>query len=260
MAKRYVDTNLPNKRWFRKLEPEFKVLWFYVTLLCDHAGILDLDLDIVKIKIGCKTKFTDENIQEAFGNRIIKIGDDKWYLTGFIDFQQGERKVREGTNSNIYNSIINRLKHEGLWQGFMDGLAQPLTKGYSNSNSNSKELYSEDKGSKKKKQERKLALKRNREQFELLWSEYPKKRGKKPSSWRYKTMIPDDELFNLIYSDITERSKSYDWRKEDGKYVPLMTTYLNQEGWNDDMFPVDPPASEHGDAGRGPYIEPEEDS
>ena len=92
----------------------------------------------------------------------------------------------------------------------------------------------------------------------MIWIEYPKKRGQKPGLEKYLVMAPDEDLFNLIYADITERSKSHDWRKEDSKYVPLITTYLNQERWNDEMFAVDAPVQER-NGGRGPYIEDEED-
>lgn len=270
MSKRGIDTELINKRWYRELSPEWKVLWIHLTLMCDHAGILDVDIPMWNIRIGEKIKFTEEDILEIFGNKIYAYKKHKWWLVDFIDFQQKNNNIRSaiknGSANRFYNFIINRLEIEGLTRVFLDPSLDPSQgslkdKGLKIKDKGLiKELYSEDKGDQKKEKSksRKLEIKRNLEQFKLLWSEYPKPRGKKPAQDKYKILMPDEDLFNLIYSDITERSKSYDWRKENSKYVPLMTTYLNQERWTDDMFPVDAPAPERGGE-RKPYIEDEED-
>ena len=270
MGLRFIDTDLINKRWFRELSPEWKMLWIQMTLMCDHAGILDVDIPMWNVRIGDDIRFTEEEILKVFSDKIYAYKKDKWWLVDYIDFQQKSNNIRsaikKGTNNLFYKFIINRLEIEGLTRVFLDPPSDPPLasaegqgKGPSTSISNSKviELSSEDKA-KEKKAEKKLRLKRNKDQFELIWSEYPKKREKKPGLEKYLVMAPDEDLFNLIYADITERAKSHDWRKEDSKYVPLMTTYLNQERWNDEMFAVDAPAQER-NSGRGPYIEDEED-
>ena len=274
MAKRHIDSDLINKRWYRELKPEYKVLWIHMILMCDHAGILDVDIPMWKIRIGEEIKFTEEEILEVFGDKIYAYKKHKWWVTDYIDFQQTDgniaKAIKDGTNNKFYKFIINRLQIEGLTKVYVSPSLRPYPspwegsikdKGYKIKD---KGLMIEDNtldGNEKKpdkKEVKKLLLKRNREQFELIWSEYPNKSGKKPGGDKYKVLMPDEDLFNLIYADITERSKSYKWREEDCKYVPLMTTYLNQERWNDEMFAVDAPVQER-NGGRGPYIEDEED-
>jgi hypothetical protein len=41
MAKRFIDTNIWNKAWFRKLDTNSKLIWIYILTKCDHAGIFD---------------------------------------------------------------------------------------------------------------------------------------------------------------------------------------------------------------------------
>ena len=45
VAKRFIDTNIWNKQWFRQLELKRKLLWLYITTKCDHAGIWDADFE-----------------------------------------------------------------------------------------------------------------------------------------------------------------------------------------------------------------------
>jgi hypothetical protein len=43
MAKRFIDTKIWDKSWFRKLDPKDKLIWIYILTKCDHAGIFDAD-------------------------------------------------------------------------------------------------------------------------------------------------------------------------------------------------------------------------
>ena len=130
MTVRFIDTDLINKRWYRELEPEYKVLWIHLTLMCDHAGILDVDVPMWNVRIGSDIQFTEEEILEVFSDKIYAYKKDKWWLIDFIDFQQRNNKVRialkEGTNYNFHNTILNRLEIECLTQSFLNPLRNPL--------------------------------------------------------------------------------------------------------------------------------------
>ena len=272
MSKRGIDTDLINKRWYRELEPKWKVLWIHLTLMCDHAGILDVDVPIWNILISPDCEFTEEEILEVFGDKIFAYKKHKWWLIDFIDFQQKNNNIRkaikDGTGSRFYNSIINRLQIEGLTRAFLDPSPDPSQGSLKDRRYKIKDkrLKIEDStlDGNEKKEDKKLELrelkKRNKEQFELIWIEYPRDSGKKPGLEKYLVLAPDEDLFNKIYSDIVERSKSHKWREEKGRYVPMMTTYLNQERWNDEMFAVDAPPAERSGSGLEPYIEDEEDN
>ena len=74
------------------------------------------------------------------------------------------------------------------------------------------------------------------EAFELFWNLYPKKNGKKPSSEKFLKLIEKKpELAEVIINDLTARKQTTIWTKDDGKYVPNATTYLNQERWQDEL-------------------------
>ena len=110
MAKRFIDTKLWDKAWFRRLEPKYKAVWFYIIGRCDHAGILDEDWEAAEFFIG--EKITYDELPEVIKNKIIVIkGKHQYYIPSFIDFQYGTLKE----NSKPHLSVIKRLKSKGLF-------------------------------------------------------------------------------------------------------------------------------------------------
>lgn len=262
MAKRFIDTGIWDRKWFYGLSNSHKLFWMYLITKCDHAGVWNVNMDLARFQLG-GVEISEDEILDIFSNKIMVIeSGEKWFIPSFIMFQYGELNP----SVRAHKSVIDILNAERVTKGFINRLQtvkdkdkdMDKDKDKDKAKVKDKELYSEDKGNEKKLELIELK-KRNKEQFEMIWKSYPRDSGKKPGLEKYLVLAPDEDLFNLIYSDIVERSKSYDWRKSDGKYVPLMTTYLNQERWNDAMLPVNAPAEERDSGGRKPYIEDEED-
>lgn len=74
--------------------------------------------------------------------------------------------------------------------------------------------------------------------FAEFWKVYPKKVGKDLAlaSWKKKKPRLDDVMFALSW-----QKQSKDWIKEDGKYIPMPATYLNQGRWKDEAPTVEEP-------------------
>ena len=79
MAKRFMDNTVFERQWFRQLPIKLKIVWFYLINKCNHAGIWECDIDLLSFQIG--KEYTLKEILEAFGNNIIELGDNKYYLT-----------------------------------------------------------------------------------------------------------------------------------------------------------------------------------
>jgi hypothetical protein len=69
------------------------------------------------------------------------------------------------------------------------------------------------------------------EDFEIFWTAYPKKIGKDGAYKSWKRLKPrvDDLMYALSW-----QKESFDWTKENGKYIPMPATYLNQGRWKDE--------------------------
>jgi|TARA_R100000084_G_scaffold103967_1_gene60223 hypothetical protein len=109
MAKRFIDTNIWNKAWFRKLDTKSKLIWIYILTKCDHAGIFDADYEAMNFYIG--TDLEDfKDIPIAIREKMQPIEDNQFFIPSFIEYQYGTLRI----NSKPHLSVIKRLEDKGL--------------------------------------------------------------------------------------------------------------------------------------------------
>ena len=82
-----------------------------------------------------------------------------------------------------------------------------------------------------------LAAKR----FEKFWTTYPKKAGKKAAEAAWKKIKPDTALYDKIIIAIGKARVTEQWTKENGRFIPNPTTWLNQGRWDDEYEEVTQP-------------------
>lgn len=76
------------------------------------------------------------------------------------------------------------------------------------------------------------------ELFEKFWTAYPKKRSKGQAKKAWAKLKFDGDLFETIMSALSVAKTSREWQKKEGTYIPYPATWLNAEGWNDEMEPA----------------------
>ena len=115
MAKRYIETKIWDKSWFRKLEVWEKPVWFYLITKCDHAGTIDFDVDSFNFHLRSNnSKEIYLSLFEKFGDRVVLYEDGtKLWVKTFIDYQYGGL---ENLNPNVrpQKAVIDRLTAQGL--------------------------------------------------------------------------------------------------------------------------------------------------
>lgn len=115
LAKRYIDTKIWDKAWFRRLAVEVKGVWLYLITRCDHAGILDFDYDSFNFHLS--VTHSEEmylKLFEQFEGRILLYENNtKVWVKTFIDYQYGGL---ENLNANVrpQKAVIDRLSNQGL--------------------------------------------------------------------------------------------------------------------------------------------------
>jgi len=80
------------------------------------------------------------------------------------------------------------------------------------------------------------------ELFDRFWKLYPRKQDKAKAAKAFAKLKVTDDLFNLIAKGLTAQAASNDWIKDNGKFVPMPTTWLNGKRWEDE---VKPPTNVH---------------
>lgn len=119
MPKRFTDTDKWKKPFLKTLPLQYKLLWFYITDDCDHAGIWNVDLEVASFRIGHQFKI--EEAQKIFAGKIVSFDNNsKWFLPSFIEFQYGELNEK----NRAHESVLRQLKKYGLLEnkGLIDDL------------------------------------------------------------------------------------------------------------------------------------------
>lgn len=72
--------------------------------------------------------------------------------------------------------------------------------------------------------------------FDIFWKAYPRKVNKKTAIKVWAKLKPDEPLKQKILSALEIQKKDDQWTRDNGKYIPHPSTWLNQERWNDDVL------------------------
>ena len=70
--------------------------------------------------------------------------------------------------------------------------------------------------------------------FDEFWTAYPKKVGKKAAQASWNKLKPDTELYDKIMTAIGKARATEQWQRENGRFIPNPTTWLNQGRWDDE--------------------------
>ena len=112
MAKRFTDTTKWSEDWYLDLPLKDKLFWIFICDNCNHAGIFKPNKKLFEYVIGCDVdlkKFVNRVNQEK--ERIIILGNGRWYLKGFIEFQYG---ANLNPNSNVHKSVLKLLNENDI--------------------------------------------------------------------------------------------------------------------------------------------------
>lgn len=114
MAKRFADTNKYKKPFIRSLPGAYKLLWDFLYLDCDHAGIWIVDFDVAQTYIGRDMEISREGALHLFNQDEVRIhefdGGKKWFIVPFIEFQYG----RLSEKNKALVSVISKLRKHGF--------------------------------------------------------------------------------------------------------------------------------------------------
>lgn len=73
--------------------------------------------------------------------------------------------------------------------------------------------------------------------FLAFWSVYPKRVKRQAAFKVWVRLNVGDDLLKVILDAVAKQKQSEEWQKENWKYVPHPTTWLNGRQWEDELFP-----------------------
>jgi len=185
---------------------------------------------IIKQHIKNHFKIGDTKIKQIFSylhsHKLIKytrtrmadgtLGEVEIHLLNGSNFLKDIDNVEDSTTGSIYHPVVNHTCGFG-------GLQRNTIQKKENNKEN---IFCSSK------------LERDK-RFVEFWEGYPRKEGKKAA---HKLWIRDnlDEKADIILADVALRRATHD-RWSDKAYIPVPTTYLNGEKWNDEIIEKAPP-------------------
>lgn len=112
MAKRFTDTGKWKKGLLRSLPPYVKLLWLYIIDECDHAGIWNVEWEVMELRLGIKID-RDETINFLAEKIQVFDGGQKWFIPDFISFQYGVLNPTNRVHKSILE-LLSKYKNKGL--------------------------------------------------------------------------------------------------------------------------------------------------
>lgn len=220
----YVEDLPINERYF-----------FLYLLTCPESNILGIFKTTMK-RMSFETTLLIEEIERMF-EKFSSV-DKIHYIDGYVllvNFQKhqnpsgtmktGISKLLNDLPKSVIDFILSKKSkiYDRLYRGYLIDYIYP----YKDKDINI------DKSTNKNPNQKKQV---NSQNFELFWSEYPKKKAKGQAEKAFNKINADPDLLNKIIEAIKEQKKSLDWQKDNGQFIPFPATWLNGKRWEDSEY------------------------
>lgn len=240
MAKRFYDTGLPDQLWYQKLSPKCKALYMHLLCKCDVAGTFEVNLPMMSAYVG--DQITETDVFESFGNRVVPLMNslDKGIVADFVYFQCGGEI---NPNVRAHQAVLRRLEELHITVAELQSICTHELR-YSSGNSSS----TVDKHTEQTSEPKRVRVERNNddakkivEMFDTFYSAYPRHDSKQPAIKSFaKIMLEcktDDErrsMLDKMVAAVDKAKTSDQWTKNNGQFIPMPATWLNQRRWEDE--------------------------
>ena len=224
--KRFTETQKWADPWFRRLSPAAKLLWQWLLDSCDHAGIVTPDLELAEFQIGANI---DAETLSELGERVIELGEGKYFVPRFIEFQYGQ----VSRDCRAHNPVFTSLeKHAHILQ--KKGYPYPLDR----VQDKDKDI---DKDKDKDKTPAKPAEPSADDLLEKFWNAYPQKgrerarsRANVKKAWD-KVRASERPSESILMRSLADWKKSEHWAEG---YVCGAHLFIRDRMWEDAPKPA----------------------
>ena len=217
-------------------DSDTRVVWITLMALANAKGIVDATIPGLAHQANVSVELCEKALlkflqpdpysrTKRFEGRRIKEVIGGWKL---INYPQH----REKRDAEYYREYRATKRNQSATE--RNGVQRSATENH--------QAEAEAEIEKKEKKEKKENMRAHRtkpvcdnETFDRFWDAYPKKQKKLNSQKAWHKLKPDTVLAEQIIRDVQIRSQRLDWLKENGKYVPMPTTYLNGQRWTDEL-------------------------
>lgn len=258
--KTQIDKFIWNDEKFRALDDDCKLLFFFL-ITHPHTtsiGTLRNTIPGIASEIGWTVRKLRTCVERLSGrmNLVVDESSNLFVIVNFLKhnppispnvLRSWEAEVAFIPEGELKYKILNHVREfaETLTEGFREALPEVFRNACPDFGSLSgrmmessiyiKELDSSKKSKKKNQELDKETLARLEKDFNVFWSEYPRKVGKKKAREAFFKIKPGQAKFRTIMSALQVHKTTADWTKDGGKWIPHPTTWINGERWEDEI-------------------------
>lgn len=255
MAKRFYDTGLPDQIWYQRLSPKCKALYLHLLCKCDVAGTFEINYPIFSAYVG--DEITEDDLFGSFGNRVVPLtkSENKGILADFVYFQCGGEL---NCNVKAHQSILKRLAELNITLSDLKHICTHELKFYTGPSKNNGGAQTEEEEQKNEEKEenpsevessvknKRVKSSRNDsdiivKMFDEFYAAYPRHDSKQVAMLKFAKLMNEQKteedkrsLLDKMLASIDKSKTSEQWLKDNGKYIPMPSTWLNQRRWEDE--------------------------
>ena len=208
MGKRFTETEKWKDPWFRKLSPEVKLFWLFLTDNCDSAGFWKKDYDLAAFFCGVEVNESFLSSINAEKERVINY-KEHILIIDFIQFQYGTLSPDCKPHKAVID-LLERHNSKGYSKG-KDTLTIPLANPClrvqdkdkdkdKDNNLNNINNNTQDKGG--------CRGKKDKFDFEKIWGMYPQRIGRKAAERHFYASVQTEQDWQDIQKAVVIYSKS----------------------------------------------------
>lgn len=204
------------------------------------ASLYKLDIDLVDASIDIFIKFG-----------LIEQHDDIFYMSRIKDYvkttsTERVKKYREKQKETPSNDNETPLKHDETLHSVSSNNVKPNETPYSknkikNNTKNNKNIDTpsitppREKTVGGKKQPKKIVFPTDNDSFNRFWTIYPKKVAIARAYKAFDEFKCDDQFVDDISIILQKQQTSYEWQRENGRYIPSPEKYIRESRFQDEL-------------------------
>jgi G3E family GTPase len=217
-----LDRNILNWRWFH--DANTLKVWIYILA---KANVKPRDFENITIERGqFVTSYANMAKELDMSVQSVRTALNHLKLTNEVT----------STSTSKY-TLISVLNYS-LYQDKSTSKSTNHQQASNKPSTNDQQQYKNDKNDKNVKNVisySSTAPQNELSKFEIFYSSYPKKKKRVEAEKAFAKLNPDDVLFQTILTALENQKQSEDWKKENGRYIPLPSSWLNGRRWEDEV-------------------------
>ncbi|MDL2276356.1 hypothetical protein LJC02_01760 [Breznakia sp. OttesenSCG-928-G09] len=219
--RRMFNNDVIDSDAFLDLPVEAQALYFHLVMKADDDGFVNKAKGIARM-IGAN----DNAIDTLVENKYLIIFDSGVVVIKHWLMQNKIRKDRY--NATTYEEerallIVNENESYSLKKGVV-AITQPVVNQVETKEEPSVPIESTDYTPIEKEAA-----------WLKFWSLYPNKKDKAKAETKFKKICVNDAIYTEMMNGLNVQRRTADWLKENGRFIPLPTTWLNGKRWQDEV-------------------------